>query len=726
MKASLRYAVLGLVAASHLASSALARAEPTLELYIRDAEEVLRGDPVSTSIDAEGRVELGLVERRLDAGAGGPVVALAPLDEGYLLGTAGSGLLHLRPGAGAQVLEPASGLVVSAVAAVGGDRWFAATSPNGRILRGSGPSSEPFLDPEPAYVWDLLPESQDRVLAVTGAPAQLLRVEKGRGTVVFAPKETHLRSIARHPARGLVLGGGQKGIVYQVDEPSGRARALYDSELEEVTAFASDPKTGDLFVAVVSGTQKGSLDPGTWIGPVADEADEAESPIKGSEVVRIRDTGEVDRLFSSKNEGALALAFEAESGRLFIATGTGKAGRARIYAVETRARDRVVLLARLPPPMGTALYRTPRGALVVATAPDGAVYELGPRTRSEGEYLSVEQDLGRVARIGRLWFDAAIPKGAKVEISIRTGNTETPDETWSEFGEPVSAPKGGPVEVPRGRYAQLKARLVASPRGESPVLRSMHASVRRVNLAPELLEVFPLRQDLYLKQLPPESETEKTISLTGGSLDELRRPERDTERLRVRAGQAPGQRTIAWRVRDANGDDLLFWARLERMDGARFTLGEAIEVPFVTFDARAYPDGRYFAYVRVSDRPTNAPGEALEDERRSEVLLIDHTAPKIARISAGLEGRALVVRVEAQDELSRLSRAEVSLDGGPWVHLPAEDGLIDAHSERFVLSVERPTDIGGRAPGTGPHVVKVRVEDEAGNLALGSASAPSN
>lgn len=36
-----------------------ARAEPTLELYIRDAQEVFQGDPVSTAVDGYGNLELG-------------------------------------------------------------------------------------------------------------------------------------------------------------------------------------------------------------------------------------------------------------------------------------------------------------------------------------------------------------------------------------------------------------------------------------------------------------------------------------------------------------------------------------------------------------------------------------------------------------------------------------------------------------------------------------------
>lgn len=684
-----------------------ARAEPTLELYIRDAKEVFEGDPVSTTVDAEGRVGLGLDIAVLTEGPGRPAVSLAESPRGLLVGTAGAGLLRVRRGAKPEVIEGAQGLVVSAVAADEDGAWFA-TGPDGRVARWDGRDVEPWLDPEPAYVWSLLPDDR-AVLAATGSPGRLLRVRRGRAEVLFEGEESHLRALIRHPERGLIVGGGEKGVVYQVD-PAGEVRALYDSELEEVTALAVDPITGDLFCAIVSGSKEGALDPGTWIGRVAGEKEDDTSPIKGSEVVRIRRSGDVDRLWSSKDEGALGLAVDPDRRRLHVVTGTGPKKRARVYAVELDRRLRVVLLARLEPALATAVVPTGNGGLLVATAPDGAIYRLGPRIRAEGIYLSVEQDLRRVARVGRIWFDAEIPRGTRVEVSLRTGNTETPDRTWSAWSAPVAEPDGGAIDVPRGRYAQFRARLVGTEGRDGPVLRSMHASVRRANLAPSVVEVFPLRPGVYLKPIPGENETEKTVSLSASILRRLAAPEpRDEDRFRVRAGIDPGMQTVAWRASDPNGDDLLYTARLEPEEGDPVELGDDLEVPFVTFDGRAYPDGRYRLRVEATDRASNAPDEALVDELASPFFVLDNTPPEVDSLVIRRIGGRRTLRASATDASSRLGRAEVSVNGGPWLLFPPADGLVDASAETFQLDLEP------LLPERGSSVLRVRVEDETGN-----------
>lgn len=689
-----------------LSFPALAVAEPTLELYIRDVAEVLQGDPVSTAVDAFGRVSLGLAEGPGYEGTGKPATALA-VDRGVAwVGTAGAGLYRVE-GREARPVEGAGAPLVSAVAADGRTAWLA-TSPGAQVGRVRGGRVEPWAKLEAGYVWALLPDGDDRVVAATGAPATLVEVRKGSPEVMVELRETHLRAAVRHPSGGFVVGGGEKGVVYRVREADGAVtvRALYDSSLDEVTALVVDRASSDIFAAIVSGSEQGSTDPGTWIGPVGEEKPNGKSPFKGSEVVRIRADGDVDRLWTSKHEGALALAVEPEEGRLFIATGTALDGRARVYGVELNRRDRVVLLARLAAPIATGLVLEPSGALAVSTAPDGALHRLGPGLRREGTYRSVEQDLRRVARYGRLWFDADVPSGGRVEIRLRTGNTEEPDETWSSWSAPVRVPNGGDIEVPAGRYAQFQAQLVAGRDGRSPVLRSMHASVRRSNLAPRIGEIFPLRPGVYLRPLPPEAEDEKTTSVSSSTLRDLRARYRSSDRRpRVRAGQTPGWLTIAWTVSDPNGDDLLYDLALVAAGGRRTELGTDLEVPFHSFDARGFPDGTYRAEVRASDRPANAPAEALDDVLASEAFVIDHTPPRITEVETG-RGR---VRATVTDAASRLAEAYLSVDGGPWLAFPAEDGMLDEKRERLGVEVE----VRAGAP------VRVRVVDEAGNEATG-------
>lgn len=711
-----------------LLSPRVALAEPTRELSLSGAKEILEGDPESASVDAHGRVTLGPNVVELARAADHPILSLVAGPGGVVFaGTAGGGVLRISPGGETKVLAPLDGLVVSALQLVRGT-LYAATSPDGKIVSiGMDGATKTVFDPAAKYIWAMLEDGPD-LLVATGEPGQVVRVgPAGPAKGPFEPGETHVRALLRHPKRGIIAGGGQKGIVYQLR--GDQVFALHDSDMEEVTALAADPDSGDLYVAVVSESKPGSFDPEKSIGAVAGDApepDPAASPIKGSDVLRITAGGRVDVLFSSKREGALALAFDATKKQLFIATGTQAKGRGRIYAVDVSERDRLRLAARVEAPLVSALLLAPTGGAILAgTAPGGQVLRVGPGPRSESTYVSLEQDLVRPSRVGRIWYDADLPPGAKVLLSVRSGNTKEHDKTWSPWSAEIGVAEGGPVQVPEGRFVQLRARLFAAPNGGAPTLKSLHASVRRMNVAPTVAEVFALRRGVYMAKMPREEEKEKTVTLTRSVLTGLRREGDDDDglSLRVRQGIRPGMLTVSWRADDPNGDAMIY--RLEvRRDGEDSwqELATELEEVFHSLDSRAYRDGRYQFRVTASDRPANPPGEALLDRNLSEPVIIDNTAPVLQDLKVTSPGPGrLEIAGEAIDETTPIAIAQVSLDGGPWLMLPAADGLTDSRRERLELSVAPSSDPGAPRLAAGAHTVLVRVEDEAGNSVTGSA-----
>lgn len=708
------------------ASSAFA--EQTRELSVSGSREVLDGDPESASIDAHGQISMGSVLVELGKASERPITALiAGANNTVLAGTAGGEIIRVDAAGKPTVLAKAENEIVTALAS-NGAAIYAATS-GGKVYAVEGGKLRAMFDPEAKYIWSILPDGNE-LLVATGEPGQVLRVAaNGTSKVVFDPCETHVRTLLRHPKRGVIAGGGQKGIIYQLKD--GGAFALYDSELEECSALTFDPATGDLYAALVSETKAGSLDPDKSIGAVAGEAAESDSaPIKGSDVVRINASGRVDLLWTSKRDGALGVAFEPKARRLFIATGTGAKGRGRIYAVELNDRDRLLLLARTEAPIASAIIVAPTGgALIVGTAPSGKLLRIGPGLRSESVYISSEQDLSRISRVGRAWFDAELPAGSKVDLAMRTGNTKEYDKTWSPWSAAVSDKDGGAVSVPEGRYAQFKVTLKAAPNGaKAPIVKSLHASVVRMNVSPTVQEVFILRRGVYMSRMPTEEEKEKTVTLSRTAITGLRAPDDDDEArsVRVRQGIRTGWLTVAWRADDPNTDDLLYRLEMLRLDDAdekwAVVSAESKEA-FWSFDSRAYRDGRYRFRVTASDRPSNPPHLALSDKNESEPVIIDNGAPRVRTVKATSAGAGRVkVEAEAEDDVSLLGKAEMSIDGGPWLMLPAADGLLDAKKETLAVEVA-PSD----APGVpeikaGRHSVLVRVEDEAGNEATASAT----
>src|SRR5581483_1255229 len=68
-------------------------------------------------------------------------------------------------------------------------------------------------------------------------------------------------------------------------------------------------------------------------------------------------------------------------------------------------------------------------------------------------WTSKALDAGLRAHFGHLTWRGA---GA-LEVSTRTGDTQTPDSTWSPWSAAIA--EGGAVPSPAGRYVQVRARL---------------------------------------------------------------------------------------------------------------------------------------------------------------------------------------------------------------------------------------------------------------------------
>jgi hypothetical protein len=76
-----------------------------------------------------------------------------------------------------------------------------------------------------------------------------------------------------------------------------------------------------------------------------------------------------------------------------------------------------------------------------------------------------------------------------------------------------------------------------------------------------------------------------------------------------------------------------------------------------------------------------------------------------------IEGRKARIAIEAVDQTSTLTQAEIAVDTGDWRPVFPKDGIIDSKSESFsYLS----TDL---APGE--HVIAFRVYDQNDNAGMG-------
>ena len=157
---------------------------------------------------------------------------------------------------------------------------------------------------------------------------------------------------------------------------------------------------------------------------------------------------------------------------------TGNKGK--IY----RLRDPLqpTLVARVNASQVTTLQPERDGRMIVVTSNPGRLLRLSSSRADRGTYTSDVRDAQTVAMWGTIkWQDGST--GGRIEISTRSGNTRTPDETWSDWTTPYTDRDGSPITSPRARYLQWRAVLIAA-RGESPYLTSVTAAYLPRNSVP--------------------------------------------------------------------------------------------------------------------------------------------------------------------------------------------------------------------------------------------------
>ncbi len=614
-------------------------------------------------------------------------------------------ILRRAPGGEIKVWARLGSGQVLALAA-DGDGAVAGTGPDGLVYRISARGDTTLLARTgERYVWGLAPAGHGAWYAATGTRGRLLRLEGGKVRIVADTDESTRVSILADGHGGVFAGGDSEGHILHA-RADGTLRTVYDAAESEIRALSWGPD-GALYAAALTSSA------------TSDEEKEGEpSPAKSAPsggkatIYRIVPDSSAVAWWVSPQPLVFALAAvgggQAARGAapgawrgVLAATGN----RASVYLVE-RAGGGTQWLA-MPEGQVTALATGPRGQVFAATSNPAALWQLGPEAAARGELLSMALDARRFARFGLLrWRGSA--GGGRVSLAARSGNTDPPDTTWSDW-ETVSGAQGGVVHAPAARYLQWKLTL----EGGDPRVESVETAWREQNQAPRVEDVLvaPQGQGFREGELQPRLEP-ITQTLPGGQRVEYSAPPAgSTRQLRELPMWARGLRTIQWRGSDANGDALRYRIDVRPEPAGAWTLvAKDLDQATCTWDTNGLPDGRYRIRVTASDAEGNAVGEELTGEGLSQPFEVDNTPPDVTALEARGETRAVAVSGRARDASSPLQRIEISLDDGPWRAVTPEGGFTDQNEHEFRV---RLPDV---EPGS--HVVSVRVVDLVGNPAV--------
>ena len=680
--------------------------------------DFLKGEVENLSIDSNGQLTLGPMTELVYETSAPFLWSMVPGPDGALfVGTGNEGKVFKidAQGKGALFFDSTE-LEAHALAAAANGGLYVGTSPDGRIYKVErNGSSSTFFDGESKYIWALAVDAKGNLFAGTGDKGLIYKIAPdGKGTTFYNTNATHVTALAFDKAGNLLVGTGTPGKVLRVDA-EGKGFVLLDSPFQEIRALRFDDK-GALYVAAISGRQGGGggsaistdtldrptpdptrapvpsvsaeitsisiVDVGGGSGSAGSAREDRRAP-KGA-VYRIAPDGVWDQLWDSRDDSPYDLTFDHD-GALIVGTGS----KGKLYRLEGDPLH-ATLLARAAAQQVTSFHRDSSGRLYYATANPGKLFRLSPERAARGTYESESRDAQMVSTWGAISWRATTSPGHKIEVFTRSGNTETPDDTWSTWSAAYTNPDGSPITSPKARYLQWKA--VLTGKGAGPVLTSVTAAYLQRNLRPQVRSITVH---------PPGIVFQKPFSTGDPELagfDEQSTPER---KLAAAASAQPGStsalgrrtfqkglQTLVWKADDENDDDLMYDVMFRREgETAWKTLRKATNDAILVWDTTTIPNGTYFVKIVASDSPSNPSGTALSGELDSQAFEVDNTAPAIVVSNTRLERGATVITFDVKDDHSPILRVEFSQDGQRWRGVFPVDGIADSRDEHYQLAV---------------------------------------
>jgi hypothetical protein len=180
----------------------------------------------------------------------------------------------------------------------------------------------------------------------------------------------------------------------------------------------------------------------------------------------------------------------------------------------------------------------------------------------DATWTSKPLDAGLRARFGHLTWRGT----GSLEVSTRSGDTRTPDTSWTAWQGPVA--EGGTTPSPAGRFIQVRARL-----------RDAGASIADVTLAFATENLRAVVTDVEAHEKGAAKETTKEgIPASGGE------PPKHDSVLHV-----------SWKVDNPDSDELRYRVQFRREGQARWldaaSRDDVLTKPELDWDTAALPEG---------------------------------------------------------------------------------------------------------------------------------------
>jgi len=705
MKKYICFVLVGLFCVLNLKAS-----EPAI-WSINSRGEWLKGDAKGVSINDAGAISLAPKLSEVFK-TEQPYVWSSAIDASgnVFLGTGSDGRIYRVDASGkGAIFADTNELNVSALAIGANGELFAGTSPDGKIYRfAANGTPEVYFEPKEKYIWSLAVLSDGSLAIGTGENGKIYRVRtanaKPETSLLFDTSETHIISLATDKQGNLYAGTDGSGLVLRF-APDGKPFALLDAPLREIHQIAVG-NNGSIYALALSETTS-TPKPATTSTPVAENLTAPTEPIASvmpepppksrydlttakTVIYRITPDGGNYIIWNSPSVVGFSIAANPNGDGVML----GTSDKGRIYSITNDGRETLLLQSN----EGQISTVQTRGNQMLATSSNqGKLYRFGAETVAEGTYESSVLNARSSAAWGRIWWRS----NGSVVLQTRSGNTEKPNETWSDWSANYADPRGGQVSSPTANFLQWRAVLK-----NSATLNEVSVAYLPRNIAPEILSIQILPTNVGLIANPP-IQIDPNIENSGIDPTFFGLP--SIANIPPRRVYQRAARALQWTAEDRNADKLEYAVYYREAGETDFKLlRENLRENFLTIDGLALADGHYSFKITANDSPSNPSEQILFGERISEPIDIDNAAPVVSAVGSPQNtGEKIRVSFEATDVSSRLQKAEYSVNGGDWLEIYADDGISDGQRERYTLEIP--------LKNTGEYTITLRVFDANGN-----------
>ncbi|MFQ5823184.1 MAG: hypothetical protein ACE5JB_03930 [bacterium] len=604
---------------------------------------------------------------------------------------------------------------------------FVGTSPQGKIYKipvsGNISAEEAvFFDPEDIYIWSLVVDNHNDLYVATGEKGNIYKVDqKGKGAIFYECEDSHIRKMVFDKKGNLIVGTSNKGFVISINS-KGNAFVLYDAPLVEITDLIVDHE-GNIYAAAAGesripsapqrkqATTTPTLKESIEREPV--EEDVLELPVQkitvsgpprlargNSALYRIESDGTVKNLWNSQMDQIYSILLDNNDN---VILGTGEQGR--LYSVTVQGER--TLLTELDEIQITALGKDTKGQIYLCTSNTGKVYRLAPQFTSKGQYLSEVIDASVTSRWGSISWEADLKENSELALYTRSGNTEEPNKTWSPWSKGYINSVGQLITSPPARFIQFKASLATKDGKNSALLKEVTLAYLQKNVAPQILDITVHAPGDYF----PESTNQVDLDSHFGNSNASNQNQIQNQ-YPGRKTYRKGFRSVSWKIRDDNGDQMSFYLFYKGEDENSWkSLVNNYRRFVYSWDSELLPDGRYLIKIVAKDDLSNPPNMTLSTEKISQPFAVDNTGPQVIDFKVVTHGNETIVSFLVEDEMTSVKSAVYGLNAEDWKIVYPVDGICDSKREKFEIKLKTPIK--------GPNIIVIKAMDMLDNRGFG-------